>query len=118
MTMRDLPAPTISRAPRLDELLAGTARGLVDAQGALDEAARDSIVRWEEDGLPPTALAFVRCAVEVPVRWGTDARASQGSATRLALLPHETGAVRGTLRVAIRFLPTPQDEAPEAPTHG
>ena len=65
----------------LPAVLATIARAAVGAQMALDDAARDSLARWEEDGIPPSGTAC------------SELRLTCG----VSLRPH---ARRGRLRVA------------------
>jgi hypothetical protein len=86
--------------------LAG-ARALVQAQALLDEQARASMVRWEEDGLPPTAWNWARYRLAFPVTFVCQGRASAYTTTALAIAP----ANDAPGRVVLSFRYSPADLA-------
>jgi hypothetical protein len=73
----------------LDHLMAACARGMVETQQALDDRARESMDRWEEDGIPPSALALRQCRVQFP--------------TTLTIVPKRSGVERARLHLHPRF---------------
>lgn len=99
------------RAPALPQLAvshfcAASARGLVEAQRLLDEQARASLIRWEEDGLPPTAWTWVRMRLAFPAQFQCWAKAGPGGRTSLAVA--STGRAVGRVALTLRYQPAPQ----------
>jgi hypothetical protein len=90
-------------AQPIEELLAATAAGLVDAQLALDECGRDSIDAFETTGVPPTVLAWRECRVRCPVAAGLRPKQSAAERTSALLSPHGGG----TVTFALRYFPRP-----------
>jgi len=105
------------QAPALTKFAAMLARGLVEAQAALDEHGRGRIVAWEQDGLPPTVWAWSRCRLRLPVAWRCAARTE--ATARLALTPSARGPVSVTLGFRYLLTPAEGDEPPRpAPDEG
>ncbi len=99
------------RAPALPRLAvsrfcAESARGLVEGQRLLDEQARASLIRWEEDGLPPTAWTWARMRLDFPAQFQCWAKAGPGGTTGLAIA--STGRAAGRVVLTLRYQPTPQ----------
>jgi hypothetical protein len=88
----------------MEEVLAGVAAGVVDAQLALDDAARDSFEAFAESGVTPTALAWRTCRVVVPVAAGLAPKRGAGERTSATLAPGG-GA---TVTFALRHFGSPQ----------
>jgi hypothetical protein len=99
----------------MEEVLAAIAAGVVDAQLALDDAARDSFDAFASSGVTPTALAWRTCRVVVPVAAGVVAKAVAGERTSATLAPGG-GA---TVTFALRHFGSPQggdDPQPAVPS--
>lgn len=79
------------------------ARALAQAQGLLDEQARASMVRWEEDGLPPTAWTWARYRLSFPVTFVCRGRASAYTTTGLAIAPARDAP--GQVVLSFRYSP-------------
>jgi hypothetical protein len=90
------------------EFFAGGARGLVEAQRALDGDALDSLDRWADEGLPPTAFTWSTCRLQLPVRWALETDSGNRSVTRALVEPAFGG--RGAVELEFRYVPRPQDE--------
>lgn len=90
---------------------AGSARGLVEAQRALDDHARQSLTTWEQEGIPPSAWTWARCRLRFPVVYGLEPKTTPADHTRLSIAPRKKGAV-GSLSLTIRYLPS-QGEEPD-----
>lgn len=80
------------RRPTLERFGVLCARGLVEAQRALDERTGRSLERWSEEGIPPSAFYFNGCTLR--------ARASFGP--RLAVRAGNGGPE--TLTIAFRYV--------------
>lgn len=100
-------APPSTCVP-FDHLMAACAQGMVEAQQALDDKARASIERWDEEGIPPSALALRRCRVAFPTTLTVVPRRSDMVRARLHLRPRFEGRARVT--VSYRYLSEPQSE--------
>ena len=89
----------------LREFSVAGARALAQAQASLDEQARSSMVRWEEEGLPPTAWTWARYRLAFPVTFVCQGRASAYTTTGLAIAPaHDAPG-----RVVLSFRYSPAD---------
>ncbi len=86
---------------------AAGARGLVEAQLALDEHGRGRILAWEQEGLPPTVWTWARCRLRCPVTFATQPKHGAAGRTGLALAPRHAG--RGSLTLGFRYVATPQE---------
>jgi hypothetical protein len=82
----------------MEEVLAAVAAGVVDAQVALDDAARDSFDAFAESGVTPTALAWRECRVAVPVAAGVVPKAAAGQRTAATVAPGGGAVVTFALR--------------------
>ena len=87
---------------------------MFDAQDALAEKARQSLVAWEERGHPPTAFSFGLFRLGFPVAYGCVPKEAANETAAVTIAPRHGGA--GGLSVGIRYVLTPQgsDEPPEA----
>ena len=88
-------------------------RAMFEAQDALAEKARESLVAWEERGIPPTAFSFNLFRLGFPVAYGCEPREAAKETSALTIAPRHGGV--GALSLGIRYVPTPQgsDEPPE-----
>ena len=91
----------------LEELFAAGARGMVEAQQALDEEGRARLLIWETDGLPPTAWTCSSCRLKFPAAFRVEPKADATQATRVHLAPR--GNSRGGVSISFRYIPTPQE---------
>jgi hypothetical protein len=57
----------MSKSVPVSDVLVAVANSLLDCQIELDQRARASLVRWEEDGILPTCFAFSSLRLSVPV---------------------------------------------------
>jgi|SRR3712207_702309 len=92
----------------LEGLFAAGARGMVEAQQALDEEGRARLLIWETDGLPPTAWTCSHCRLKFPAAFRVEPKASASESTRVHVAARENS--RGGVRLSFRYLPTPQEE--------
>ena len=92
----------------LEGLFAAGARGMVEAQQALDEHGRARLLVWETDGLPPTVWACSNCRLKFPAAFRVEPKADAPGATRLHVAPGENS--RGGVTLSFRYVPTPQEE--------
>lgn len=98
--------------PLMEHFAAGSARGLVEAQKAMDDRARESLTAWEQDGLPPSGWIWAECRLRFPVVFGLESKTTLADHTRLSIAPRKRGAV-GSVSLTIRYLPTaPGEETP------
>lgn len=92
----------------LEGLLAAGARGVVEAQQALDEHGRARLLIWETDGLPPTVWTCSNCRLKFPAAFRVEPKANAAEATRLHVAPR--GGARGGVSLSFRYVLTPQEE--------
>ena len=92
----------------MHEFFASTARGLVDAQQALDDDARQRMKAWEEDGIPPCAWTVSHCMLGFPIPLECSPKDGVTQSTSLWLQPGPKA--KAQLTVSIRYRPTPLEE--------
>jgi hypothetical protein len=92
----------------LEGLLAAGARGMVEAQQALDDHGRARLIIWETDGLPPTVWTCSNCRLKFPSAFRVEPKASVSEATRVLVAPRESA--RGGVSLSFRYVLTPQEE--------
>lgn len=92
----------------LEGLFAAGARGMVEAQQALDEHGRARLLEWETDGLPPTVWTCSNCRLKFPASFRVAPKASASEATRVEIAPRERA--RGGISLSFRYVLTPQEE--------
>jgi hypothetical protein len=90
----------------MTNFFAGCAHGLVEAQQALDEAGRKSLVDWEENGIPPTILMWSQCQFRFPVTISVDTTDESAVQIRPRHQP------LGSVSLSFRYIPTPQLDEP------
>jgi hypothetical protein len=88
----------------LAALLARTAAGVVGAQRSLDERARESILRWQDEGIWPAAFAWTRVRVTLPVAFGLEGRQPR---------PHVSPARDASALVCLGIRYCPRDQETE-----
>jgi len=98
------PEARVNTFSPIGRLAAGSARGLVEAQKALDDHARESLTAWEQEGIPPSAWTWARCRLRLPVVYGLEPKTAPGDLTRLSVAPRR-GGTAGSVSLAIRYLP-------------
>ena len=114
-----MPVPTefefkmpVARPPSssvmFDHLMAACARGMVKAQQSLDKKAKDSIEQWEEEGIPPSAVALRQCRVRFPTTLTVVPRRSDVARARLQLRPRFEGQAYVT--VSYQYVSEPKSE--------
>jgi hypothetical protein len=91
-----------------EDFLAAMARGMVEAQRALDEVARESIIRWEKDAIAPSAYMWSLCKADFTTVLGCSPKPDAGELTRMSIAPRHTA--RGGVSFAIRYQPIPLEE--------
>lgn len=94
----------------MQDFFAAIAQGLRVAQESLDERGRESIVTWEQEGLPPTVWTWADCSLHFPVAFRLLPKATLADATQLAVAPRKDAQIR--LKLTVRYLLTPQAEEP------
>ncbi len=92
----------------MQAFFAAGARGLVEAQQALDERGRDSLIAWEQEGRPPTVWTWASYRLRFPVAFRCLPKTVAAGSSHLALAPRQ--ASQGSLTLTFRYLLTPQDE--------
>lgn len=95
-------------AHALEAFFAASARGLVEAQKALDAKGRESMSAWETHGLPPSSFAWARCRLSFAVAYSCQPKANQTGKTQIAISPRRESA--GGLSLSFRYLFNPQGE--------
>jgi hypothetical protein len=96
-------------AQPLDKFLEAGARGIVEAQQALDERGRRSLLTWETDGLPPTVWTYSNCRLKMPLAFRVRPKTGAAEATLLDIAPPRREA-HGGLCISFRYILTPQAE--------
>lgn len=89
----------------VEDLIAGLARGLLEAQNALDLRAEERLKMWEEDGIPPSATMIGTCRMRLTVASTVRPRHDLSEGTRILLAPRRGGSswiLFGFRRVAVR----------------
>lgn len=101
------PAPGEGAQP-LDKFLEAGARGLVEAQQALDQDGRRSLLAWETNGLPPTVWTYSNCRLKLPLAFSVRPKTRAAEGTHIDIAPRR--ASRGGLSLSFRYILTPQAE--------
>lgn len=91
----------------MDDLITAAAKGMVDAQHALNEQTCESWARWEEHGIPPSGFMLSRCRMQFPTQVRLEARNGQPM-NGLQLRPRFKSPARVT--ISYRYLPEPAKE--------
>lgn len=76
----------------VEDLIAGVARGLVEAQLALDLRGDERMKMWEEDGIPPSATLISGFKMRLTVSSTVGARRDLSESTRIMLAPRRRGS--------------------------
>ncbi len=92
----------------LEEVFAAGARGIVEAQQALDEHGRARLIVWETDGLPPTVWTCANCRLKFPAAFRLAPKVSASASTRIQVAPRDDA--RGGVSLSFRYVLTPQEE--------
>jgi hypothetical protein len=92
----------------LEGLFAAGARGMVEAQQALDEEGRARLLIWETEGLPPTVWTCSNCRLKFPAAFRVEPKRDASQATRVHVAPRENS--RGGVNLSFRYVLTPQEE--------
>ena len=95
----------------LGAMLAGVARGLLDAQSALDRRADASLERWSEEGIPPSGINLMEVRVNAQVDCVCSTGLTPFQRTNRAMLnvaPRRAAPAK--LTVTLRYLPWPSNE--------
>lgn len=90
----------------LEQVCTATARGILEAQLALDEHAWERLRRWECEGLPPSASVLTKCRLRLQVAVGCIPKESAGQQTRLRL--GTSGEGLASVSFTLRHLPVRQ----------
>lgn len=101
-------APEEQHTQPLDKFLEANARGIVEAQQALDWHGRGRLLEWETDGLPPTVWTCASCRLKFDLAFRVRPKTRASETTGVDIAPHS--AARGRLNLSFRYVPTPQDE--------
>jgi hypothetical protein len=99
--------------PRIpaSRIFGAAARAIVESQQSLDDRGRDSIIRWQHDGIPPTVFTWTRCRLTLTVALDWQPRQSAVGHTQLLVAAqHQSTA---SVSIGFRFLLRPQDRDPE-----
>lgn len=94
----------------IQDFFAAIAQGLIVAQESLDERGRESIVSWEQEGLPPTVWTWADCSLHFPVAFRLLPKTTFTNATQLAIAPRKDS--KSKLTLTIRYILTPQAMEP------
>lgn len=92
----------------IEGLFAAGARGVVEAQQALDEHGRARLLIWETDGLPPTVWTCSNCRLRFPAAFRVEPKADASGTTRVHVAPRHKAP--GGVSLSFRYVPTPQEE--------
>jgi hypothetical protein len=92
----------------LEGLFAAGARGMVEAQQALDEEGRARLLIWETEGLPPTVWTCSNCRLKFPAAFRVEPKADASRATRVHVAPRADS--RGGVSISFRYVLNPQEE--------
>jgi len=92
----------------LEEFFAAGARGMVEAQQALDEHGRARLLVWETEGLPPTVWTCANCRLKFPAAFRVGPKMNASDATRLGIAPRDDA--KGGVSLSFRYVLTPQEE--------
>ena len=92
----------------LEEFFAAGARGMVEAQQALDEHGRARLLIWETDGLPPTVWTCSNCRLRFPAAFRFEPKAGAAQPTRVRVAPRDSA--QGGINLSFRYVLTPQEE--------
>ena len=93
--VRPLVTVTLSRRHcAVEELMAGVARGLVDAQLALDLRTDERMKALEEDGIPPSGIMLGHCRLALNVSAAIKPRRDFADHTRVLVAPRRQGSTR------------------------
>lgn len=84
----------VRRHCAIEDLIGGVARGLVDAQLALDSRADERMKAWEEDGIPPSGTVLGGCRVSLTVSSTVSPRRGLSGPTRILVAPRRAGSSR------------------------
>lgn len=94
----------------MHEFFGSATRGLVDAQQALDDDARQRMKTWEDEGIPPHAWAISQCRLAFPIPLECSPKDGVTQSTSLWLQPGPGTQARAQLAVRIRYQPSPIEE--------
>lgn len=103
-------------SPALREVIAATARGLVEAQSALDRHAREGLLSWRDGDPPPSAFVWSSCRLAAPVALRCRERGGGDRQAELTLAPRRRAA--GQLRLTLRYRAAPPGEPAAWPGDG
>jgi len=92
----------------MPRFFAACARGLVEAQEQLDEQGCDSMIAWDEEGIPPAVFMWSKCRLRFPVAFGCRRKAHAADRTQITIATRNES--QGNLTLSIRYLPTPQGQ--------
>ena len=92
----------------LEGLFAAGARGMVEAQQALDEHGRARLLIWETEGLPPTVWTCSNCRLKFPAAFRVEPKTDASQATRVHVAPRADS--RGGVSISFRYVLNPQEE--------
>lgn len=100
--------PKAKSSHDLGQILGSTVRGLVVSQQKLDDLGRNSLLIWEEEGIPPTVWTWAGCRFDLPVSYSAKPKEHNGQNSRLQIAPRQHGL--GKLTFSVRYLEKPQDQ--------
>lgn len=92
----------------LNALMMASAHGLVAAQEALNQAARDSLESARDTCVPPSAFMLRHCRMRFPAAYQWTSRIRSEQASRVVLRPRFTS--RTTITISYLYLPKLQDK--------
>lgn len=92
----------------LDKFMEAGARGIVEAQQALDWHGRGRLLEWETEGLPPTVWTCASCRLKFGLAFSVRPKTRAAETTAVDIAPNDEA--RGLLSLSFRYIPTPQDE--------
>ncbi|WP_292379976.1 hypothetical protein [Methanosarcina sp. UBA289] len=97
---------TIQASLPMQNLLAGISRGFVEAQSMLDERARESLIRYQQIGVPPSAFVWSEYRLDFPLALQFQSKYHVSNKTHIMVSPRMESI--GNLKLTVRYLPLPE----------
>lgn len=88
----------------MQNVLAACATGMVSTQRALDADTRQMLIRWEEEGIPPSGWWLPACRMRLPVSLACRGRLKAGERSELVIHKWQKD-ITGRINLNIRFIP-------------
>jgi hypothetical protein len=89
----------------IDDFFGSASRGLVEAQHALDDDARQRMAMWETDGIPPHAWTVSRCRLAFPIPLACLPKRTVAERTSLWIRPGSAASAQLAVTIGYRLSP-------------